>query len=358
MGCWSVACGVSNIAITAGNKCVLLPLRKNEGDYGYFEYIPAMLPIFGEYDDYGGIENIEKNINTELIEKVTGVTIEDFCTFLVDGKYTYDRSEAGEVRDKINNPELMDKLRFMWMDRKVYDFMTSNIQGNTLMGGIGFPFILRSLKFERDKDSDKQEGRYKKAWVREGKRVYTDGQWMQFEDGSQLYHIDAKDYEKGNISYHFNLTEEELALEESSVFSFHEGMNDEEANKNLLRVLTGRNYTIERVIDYSLMLDKYKKEGNLALIEMCEEMIKSSVDSMNIFHKEYCDNISVFKKGLAEIGNLYQNLHPMSGNFRPHELYLTPQCGEYRDHQVILDKFSEINQSYIDEIFEDEDEED
>jgi hypothetical protein len=42
----------------------------------------------------------------------------------------------------------------------------------------------------------------------------------------------------------------------------------------------------------------------------------------------------------------------MSSQFSPSELYITPQCGEHRKHQNILDKFSEIN-SYIDENNED-----
>jgi hypothetical protein len=36
-------------------------------------------------------------------------------------------------------------------------------------------------------------------------------------------------------------------------------------------------------------------------------------------------------------------------------LYLTPQCGEYDHHQILLDGFAKINKSYI--YNEDEDEE-
>jgi hypothetical protein len=54
MGSWSVSCGISNIAITAEQECVLLPLKKSVG-IDYHQYQPAALPIFGRYDDYGGI---------------------------------------------------------------------------------------------------------------------------------------------------------------------------------------------------------------------------------------------------------------------------------------------------------------
>lgn len=39
----------------------------------------------------------------------------------------------------------------------------------------------------------------------------------------------------------------------------------------------------------------------------------------------------------------------MSGQFRPYTKFLTPQCGEKSDHQRILNKFAEINKSYLDE---------
>jgi hypothetical protein len=33
MGSWSVSCEISNIAITSGNKCAILPLRKEYANY-------------------------------------------------------------------------------------------------------------------------------------------------------------------------------------------------------------------------------------------------------------------------------------------------------------------------------------
>jgi hypothetical protein len=46
----------------------------------------------------------------------------------------------------------------------------------------------------------------------------------------------------------------------------------------------------------------------------------------------------------------------MSGQFYPHILYLTPQCGEHAAHQKLLEKFAEINKSYVREDEEDDDE--
>jgi hypothetical protein len=57
-GSWSVYCGISNISITSGNDCVLLPLKETNGEY--HRYSPATLPIFGKYNDYGGIEHCNR----------------------------------------------------------------------------------------------------------------------------------------------------------------------------------------------------------------------------------------------------------------------------------------------------------
>ena len=117
MGSWSVCCGISNIAITSGKKCVLLPLKESIGSETR-NWQPATLPIFGEYNDYGGMEEIEKDDNTALIEEHLGISIEEFVVFLTDGKFTYGREEAQEVAKKINNLSEVEK-RLRYNDRFV-----------------------------------------------------------------------------------------------------------------------------------------------------------------------------------------------------------------------------------------------
>lgn len=72
MGCWNGTCGLSNLPIKNGEEIVLFIVKEknllncNGGGYCYptdlFE--PISLPIVGEYDDYGAIENIK---NEDLI---------------------------------------------------------------------------------------------------------------------------------------------------------------------------------------------------------------------------------------------------------------------------------------------------
>lgn len=101
MGSWSVSCGISKIAITAGQECVLLPIKKTQyQSYSYLTHTPQTMGILGAYDDYGGVEDIVEDENTKLISKHFGISIEDFCSFLVDGPHTYDRDEVKPITKK------------------------------------------------------------------------------------------------------------------------------------------------------------------------------------------------------------------------------------------------------------------
>ncbi len=112
MGSWSVYCGISNITITVNTKVALIPLSKHKYQ-GYEHY---SLPIFGVYDDYGNIKEIEKDFNTELIEKIHGCTIEEFCYCLTRRDI---QSTNKTIEDTIKN------IDYMWVNKDVYDYMAS-----------------------------------------------------------------------------------------------------------------------------------------------------------------------------------------------------------------------------------------
>jgi hypothetical protein len=69
MGCWNGTCGISQIPITAGERVACFFLKHNKhsdnGGSGFCysdnQYCPITMPIFGEYDDYGCVEKIDKN---------------------------------------------------------------------------------------------------------------------------------------------------------------------------------------------------------------------------------------------------------------------------------------------------------
>lgn len=65
MGSFNATCNISNLPICDGDKVVLLPLCKVQKHatftccYPTDNFIPFAFPIIGEYNDYGGLYNIE-----------------------------------------------------------------------------------------------------------------------------------------------------------------------------------------------------------------------------------------------------------------------------------------------------------
>lgn len=123
MGSFNVACSISRISIRCGMKVAFLPLLPNVYDFSgsYMDepevrqmaklrvkhhvgsntqliyancfFNPFCLPIIGEYNDYGSIENIETDANTKAIERYFDMTIEEFINCIcgrdsIDLRYT------------------------------------------------------------------------------------------------------------------------------------------------------------------------------------------------------------------------------------------------------------------------------
>jgi len=325
MGSWSVCCGISNIAITSGNKCVLLPLKENCGSETR-DWQPATLPIFGEYNDYGGIEKIEEDDNTKLIEEHFGISIYEFCEFLVDGKFTYGREEAKEIFKKIKNKKEVEEWRFMWIDRQVYDFM--KIYQDEYHKGymdFGTPKMLKLLGFELVKESDSFNNydpkRFKQLWKKGDVEIFSDGRTILTKENQYVYH-----FGKGNE------TSIETYFEVPKELEYLKGKSQYEAWRLM------ESHKVKSEIGWIL--------GNRYDFDFVEEFLSKKVCEPKILYKKYFSDLQRFGDRIAQLINVNQNLHPMSGQFSPHVLYLTPQCGEYEMHQKILEKFAEINKSY------------
>lgn len=128
MGSFNVACSVSNISICAGDPIAFIPLEVAKfpykiGDgnhmliYNHCFYAPATLPIFGTYDDYGGLENIENDTNLGIIEKYFGVSF--------DSPRYYDKSNKG-IRGIENFKSPITSG--MFIHREIFNTMIRDIQ--------------------------------------------------------------------------------------------------------------------------------------------------------------------------------------------------------------------------------------
>jgi hypothetical protein len=126
MGDYSVSCGISGLSLI-GEPVVLVPLvaswetkdRARVGCVGHGGsyivgnpaqlYEPMCLPIFGKLGDVGMLEEVEKNLNTECIEKYFGMTIEAFVEIIAYG-----------ADKKVTNP-ILKASAGMYIHREVWD---------------------------------------------------------------------------------------------------------------------------------------------------------------------------------------------------------------------------------------------
>lgn len=139
----NVCCSISNLSIDDGAKAVFIPLVPNKdyhitkdhpseyhlvgnvaslfGTNHYFNL--ASLPIFGEYDFYWGLKNIEENLNNSIIEKYFEVDIDGFVSC---ASSNHDDRQYGSPHQ-----DILDGMSGMFILREVFDFL---ISGKFILG--------------------------------------------------------------------------------------------------------------------------------------------------------------------------------------------------------------------------------
>jgi len=240
MGCWSVHCNISKIAITAGDKCVLLPIKKNQyQSYQYFTWNPATLPIFGEYNDYGGLEDIEINNNTKLIEEYFGASIEDFVGYFTE-EVTYQREDVDITTFNKHTVDEMKDWNFMFIDREVYDFMANNSfnKGHLTFGN---PGILKLIGFTSNGKT--ADSRYTDRWMYEDKEFWSDGTWLQTPEGKGFYLFSGNEKWKNSLRSYIDIPEDKMWIGEKSMAQLWEYLDDKTLKEMFLPILTAEYYS-------------------------------------------------------------------------------------------------------------------
>jgi hypothetical protein len=186
MGSFNVSCSMSSISIGCGTKVAFIPLlpsemgitigRKynkynlspgvvflppsanwvsNEGAFQFYK--PFSLPIFGEYNDYGGIENVEDNITAKVIKEYFGITIEEFvdCIGNSRGDYDYFSPIFGSYFEKDKkllsdysthfNEEWLIKMGFTKLENGFFQFKLQ-------------PFLVSIFEVKEDEKKHRQAG--------------------------------------------------------------------------------------------------------------------------------------------------------------------------------------------------------
>ena len=202
MGSFNVACSVSNLSIGAGDKVAFLPLIEarypitlpspismvvsNQGMFAL--YSAFSFPIYGEYNDYGSLENIERNPTVEAIEAYFGIPIDKFMDQV-------SRNWCGDEKAGIKNKSkqsLLNSVGGMFVVRDIYEFMTQknfseygDQSDNTAYEGADVDKdILEYMGFVFVKKEDKID-RYNKIYKHPSSDKFfvgSDGTWMRIID--------------------------------------------------------------------------------------------------------------------------------------------------------------------------------
>lgn len=326
MGSWSVYCGISNIAITAGSRCAILPIKRDRMNYRN-QFVPATLPIFGKYDDYGGLENIERSQNTRYIEEFFNCTIEEFCRLFTMGNRN--RGVDGFPEHLIEN-EVCKDWEFFFIEGEVYDFMSTHVPRERLSSAyIGSGKLLEYLGFTYL--GENSEPRYKFEWERRGVRVKSDGTWLHSETDDLIYSFD-------DLANRVPIDQSKHWVGDRHAWQLWHLLEVDKRPKILAPALGVSDSYFDRM-EFQIEMNKMQPDS--------EVPFKIRRPPLEEFTMGYLDDLMVFGEDLAALITLQSNLYPMSGHLRPHQLYVTPQCGEYAEHQIILEKFAEINRGYL-----------
>ena len=372
MGSWSVYCSISRIAITSGRKCVFLPLIENKSLEGYDRMIPATLPIFGEYNDYGGIENIKEDVNTKLIEEMFGHPIQEFCDFITDNRRDFD----DEYSDWHGKEDLkpIEKMTYTWIDREVWEFMKNYHPAGFGRQGdfdLGNPEFLKAAGFEFIGETD--DKRFNKHYRYTNGEVIidikADGTWAHTLDNGSIYRI--QDLKKLGVD-----TTKFDGKEEHQMFELFDYKTRVDKLGYVIGVPRGYLHRIEMDAWLETVPDVQEKlkanrlkafEGEhidektkAMLIEMDrerEEEVKNRKTSILHRYVMMMENNDLICNMISDLHTVKHNMYCASTSWEPYVLYMTPQCGEHKIHQKMLEAFAQINNEIVKSCDYDEDEE-
>lgn len=285
MGSSSVYCGISKITITEDEECYFLPLRNMYAGKGDM-YGSMFLPIEGKYDGYQGLAEIKTNPYVERFSR----------------KHNLDAKEGFGYQD-------LGGFGYMWINKEVFDFLSSyRFEGFRGVNNfyLGDDDLLNALGFKRKARSDIE--RFNQPYEKDGIILNSDGKWLK----ERIYNIlEFKNRFGIDISKFENKYECELYPLWSTL----------KRRKKLGYIVGAKEVFFAEETEYENKTDA---------------LVKTSDFGSDYFCKKCCELII-----------LSGNICPASTEFKPYTNAIAPQDGEFERHQVLLDKFAEINRSKI-----------
>lgn len=242
----------------------------------------------------------------------------------------------------------------MWIDGEVYDFLRNFHPIEYDRAGyfdIGNPDILNYLGFVHVGESGVERFTQKYVYDKDGVNLelVSDGTWAHYKT-KKMKKFDGSAY---NMSDFKKLGVDVLNLENIESQNAHRILNVEKKFEKLGYII-GIRYNYYENLRWFKMMKELAGEVNTNL-DMEFWVKQMSLDPMT---KKYASLISTSEEicdGLADLVTIRKNMHSGSYTWTPMKLYLTPQCGEYKTHQKLLEGFAKINSGLVGEE-EDDDE--
>lgn len=179
MGCWNGTCELSKLPIICGDKMVTIMLISTgtqiEGltYYSHDKFVPLGYPIFGEYNDYGCMENIEnieeqmnflktlkifkEEVDQDIMENIyIPYEVSDFESFLKELMVgdTYFVVEYKNYYGQYKN------INYITIHRKLYDDLINEMANRDTVSNDNKKYkekIIDKIKDEFDKKRERQE---------------------------------------------------------------------------------------------------------------------------------------------------------------------------------------------------------
>lgn len=334
MGSFSVYCELSKVTISAGMKCgvvFLAPERLSEAG----GRTPICPPIWGTYNDYGGIEDIEESAFTRMIETVYGKNISDLF------ESCYEETEK--------------ELAYCWVSRDVYEKMaayhpsgfrrvdnidTGKFEVLTFLGMTKLEGHRKDIEPQyagiEAKDLPNGVGRYSQVWEGHGLRVYSDGTYLECDK----YHSEA--LKKLGIPFPADFA----TCENQNLFHLFKTKQERKAVCGLFGAFGRSGFSfLDSMEDLIIKLESVL-EG-LGAVPPERKPQKGIRGMMSLISAELEDDLVA--QALADLLTVTLNSMSFSFKWSPMQQYSTPQCGEYEIHQHMLEIFAEVNKAQINE---------
>lgn len=215
MGHFSYSCKLSSLPITGGTPATLIVMKHRDDLYEYSDeklkqygqtnlcsnditqakFEVYWFPIHGTYDDYGGLEDIQRDDNVELLEQHYGLSIDEIIAIVTSNRKHDGYDDALKVikkplsadydpNDDYGNPQYEEryldllKLSGMWVHGEFYKQLTDKCDLDLYNGiDLGTPELLVHLGFT-EIDNDPNEDRYNRRFEKDGLIVNSDDNWL------------------------------------------------------------------------------------------------------------------------------------------------------------------------------------